>query len=68
MPSASSQLKFRYSVFIIGASINGCGTFRDLCLQGVDCLLRNVPHYVKPLEVVCPAKSWFAGQQDAVLG
>lgn len=28
-----------YSVLIIGAGINGCGTFRDLCLQGVDCLL-----------------------------
>jgi glycerol-3-phosphate dehydrogenase len=101
-----------YSVLIIGAGINGCGTFRDLCLQGVDCLLidrtdvcsgasaapsrlihggikyletnefrlvresamernrlmLNAPHYVKPLEVVFPAKSWFAGLQDAVLG
>ncbi len=28
-----------YSVLIIGAGINGCGTFWDLCLQGVDCLL-----------------------------
>ncbi len=28
-----------YAVLIIGAGINGCGTFRDLCLQGVDCLL-----------------------------
>ncbi len=28
-----------YSVLIIGAGINGCGTFRDLCLQGIDCLL-----------------------------
>ena len=28
-----------FSVLIIGAGINGCGTFRDLCLQGVDCLL-----------------------------
>ncbi|WP_062206620.1 glycerol-3-phosphate dehydrogenase/oxidase [Aureimonas sp. AU12] len=27
------------SVAIIGAGINGVGTFRDLCLQGVDCLL-----------------------------
>ncbi len=101
-----------YSVLIIGAGINGCGTFRDLCLQGVDCLLidradvcsgasaapsrlihggikyletnefrlvrestmernrllNNAPHYVKALEVVFPAKSWFAGLQDAVLG
>ncbi len=31
--------KSHYSVLIIGAGINGCGTFRDLCLQGVDCLL-----------------------------
>ncbi len=28
-----------FSVLIIGAGINGCGTFRDLCLQGVGCLL-----------------------------
>jgi glycerol-3-phosphate dehydrogenase len=101
-----------FSVLIIGAGINGCGTFRDLCLQGVDCLLidksdvcsgasaapsrlihggikylethefklvkesamernrllRNAPHYVKPLEVVCPSKSWFGGLKDALLG
>ena len=31
--------KSHYSVLIIGAGINGCGTFRDLCLQGIDCLL-----------------------------
>ncbi|MFO1033542.1 MAG: glycerol-3-phosphate dehydrogenase/oxidase [Hyphomicrobiales bacterium] len=31
--------KSHYSVLIIGGGINGCGTFRDLCLQGVDCLL-----------------------------
>jgi glycerol-3-phosphate dehydrogenase len=104
--------KLHYSVLIIGAGINGCGTFRDLCLQGVDCLLidrvdvcsgasaapsrlihggikyletnefrlvresamernrllNNAPHYVKALEVVFPAKSWFAGLQDAALG
>ncbi len=104
--------KSHYSVLIIGAGINGCGTFRDLCLQGIDCLLvdrvdvcsgasaapsrlihggikyletsefrlvresamernrllRNAPHYVKALEVVFPAKSWFGGLQDAVLG
>ncbi len=107
-----TQEKSHYSVLIIGAGINGCGTFRDLCLQGVDCLLidkadvcsgasaapsrlihggikyletsefrlvresamernrllNNAPHYVKALEVVFPAKSWFAGLQDAVLG
>ncbi|KQT57728.1 MULTISPECIES: glycerol-3-phosphate dehydrogenase/oxidase [unclassified Aureimonas] len=28
-----------FDVVIIGAGINGVGTFRDLCLQGVDCLL-----------------------------
>ena len=33
------HVKSHYSVLIIGAGINGCGTFRDLCLQGVDCLL-----------------------------
>ncbi|MFT3670570.1 glycerol-3-phosphate dehydrogenase/oxidase [Aestuariivirga sp.] len=33
------SLKQHYSVLIIGAGINGCGTFRDLSLQGVDCLL-----------------------------
>lgn len=104
--------KSHHSVLIIGAGINGCGTFRDLCLQGVDCLLidkgdvcsgasaapsrlihggikyletnefrlvkesamernrllRNAPHYVKALEVVFPAKSWFAGLKEAVLG
>ena len=26
-------------VLIIGAGINGCGVFRDLCLQGIECLL-----------------------------
>ena len=101
-----------YPVVIIGAGINGCGTFRDLCLQGVDCLLidkgdvcggasaapsrlihggikyletnefrlvkesamernrllRNAPHYVKALEVVFPAKTWFGGLVDAVSG
>jgi glycerol-3-phosphate dehydrogenase len=34
-----STFKPHYSVLIIGAGINGCGTFRDLSLQGVDCLL-----------------------------
>ena len=31
-------------------------------------LLRNAPHYVKAMEVVFPAKSWFAGLKDAVMG
>jgi glycerol-3-phosphate dehydrogenase len=40
MTNLTSSLKpTHYSVLIIGAGINGCGTFRDLCLQGVDCLL-----------------------------
>lgn len=105
-------LKSHYPVLIIGAGINGCGTFRDLCLQGVECLLidrgdiccgassapsrlihggikyletnefrlvkesamernhllRNAPHYVKALEVVVPAKTWFGGLWDAMSG
>ena len=99
------SLRPHYPVLIIGAGINGCGLFRDLCLQGVDCLLidrgdicegasaapsrlihggikyletgefrlvresamernrllRNAPHYVKPLETVVPVQSWFGG-------
>jgi glycerol-3-phosphate dehydrogenase len=110
-PSKKSQ-PTHCSVLIIGAGINGCGTFRDLCLQGVDCLLidrgdvcggasaapsrlihggikylethefrlvkesamernrllRNAPHYVKAMEVLCPAHSWFGGLHEAVLG
>ena len=106
------KLRSHYSVLIVGAGINGCGTFRDLCLQGVDCLLidrsdicsgasaapsrlihggikyletnefrlvkesamernrllRNAPHYVKALEVVFPAKTWFGGMWDAISG
>jgi glycerol-3-phosphate dehydrogenase len=109
---SAKQIAKHYSVLIIGAGINGCGTFRDLCLQGVDCLLidkgdvccgassapsrlihggikyletnefrlvresavernrllNNAPHYVKPLEVVFPAKYWFAGLRDAIIG
>ena len=37
--SPLKSLKPHYPVLIIGAGINGCGLFRDLCLQGVDCLL-----------------------------
>ena len=109
---SDQNLKSHYAVLIIGAGINGCGTFRDLCLQGVDCLLidrgdicsgassapsrlihggikyletnefrlvkesamernrllRNAPHYVKSLEVVFPAKTWFGGLKDAISG
>jgi glycerol-3-phosphate dehydrogenase len=44
MKSRKSQLttlnkKNHFSVVIVGAGINGIGTFRDLSLQGVDCLL-----------------------------
>ncbi len=28
-----------FDVIILGAGINGCGTYRDLCAQGVRCLL-----------------------------
>lgn len=106
MPSLpTAPLKPHYKVLIIGAGINGCGVFRDLSLQGVDCLLidrgdicegasaapsrlihggikyletgefrlvresavernrllRNAPHYVKPLETVVPVQSWLGG-------
>ena len=37
--TAPEDLKPHYPVLIIGAGINGSGVFRDLCLQGVDCLL-----------------------------
>ncbi len=104
-PTAAKPLKPHYPVVIIGAGINGSGLFRDLCLQGVDCLLidrgdicegasaapsrlihggikyletgefrlvresaiernrllRNAPHYVKPLETVLPVRSWCGG-------
>jgi glycerol-3-phosphate dehydrogenase len=94
-----------YPVVIIGGGINGCGLFRDLAAQGIDCLLvdkgdfcsgasaapsrlihggikyletgefrlvrqsamernlllKNAPHYVKPLETVLPVYSWFGG-------
>ncbi len=37
--AALEELRPHYPVLIIGAGINGCGLFRDLCLQGIDCLL-----------------------------
>jgi glycerol-3-phosphate dehydrogenase len=93
------------SVLIVGGGINGAGTFRDLAMQGVDCLivdkgdwcagtsaapsrlihgglkyletgefrlvaestrernllLRNAPHFVKPLPTVVPIHSTFGG-------
>ncbi len=101
----------RYPVVIVGAGINGAGLFRDLSLQGVDCLiadagdvcagasagpsrlihggikyletgefrlvaqstlernllLKNAPHYVKPIETVLPIPSWFGGIAPSVL-
>jgi glycerol-3-phosphate dehydrogenase len=106
-----NTLQAHYPVLIIGAGINGCGLFRDLALQGVDCLLidrgdicqgasaapsrlihggikyletgefrlvresamernrllRNAPHFVKPLETVLPVSSWFGGIASSAL-
>jgi glycerol-3-phosphate dehydrogenase len=97
-------------VLIIGAGINGAGLFRDLCEQGVSCLiidksdygsgtsaapsrlihgglkyletgefglvaqstlernllLRNAPHYVKPLPTLIPIFSWTRGCWAAI--
>jgi glycerol-3-phosphate dehydrogenase len=107
MPSRdlARTLAVHYPVVIVGGGINGAGLFRDLCLQGVDCLivdavdfcagasaapsrlihggikyletgefrlvrqstlernllLKNAPHYVKPIETVLPIPSWFGG-------
>jgi len=36
-PAAIAERHF--STVVIGAGINGVGVFRDLCLQGVDCLI-----------------------------
>ncbi|MEX3928387.1 glycerol-3-phosphate dehydrogenase/oxidase [Paraburkholderia sp. BR10936] len=95
----------KVSVLIVGGGINGAGLFRDLSLQGVDCLLidktdfasgassapsrlihggvkyletgefrlvaestlernlllKNAPHFVRPLETVLPIHSYFGG-------
>ena len=92
-------------VVILGAGINGAGLFRDLCAQGVDCLLidkndygsgtsaapsrlihgglkyletgefrlvaestlernlllKNAPHFVRPLPTLIPIFSWTKG-------
>jgi glycerol-3-phosphate dehydrogenase len=99
------------SVLIIGAGVNGIGTFRDLALQGVDVLLvdrsdfcsgasaasshmihggirylengefrlvkeavrernllmKNAPHYVKPLPTIIPIFHMFSGLLNAPL-
>lgn len=103
--SRLDTVRSHYPVLIIGGGINGCGLFRDLAAQGIDCLLidkndfcsgasaapsrlihggikyletgefrlvrqsamernlllKNAPHYVKPLETVLPVYSWFGG-------
>ena len=95
----------RMQVLVIGGGVNGAAAFRDLALQGVDCvlvdagdwcagtsaapsrlihgglkyletgefrlvaesteernlLLRNAPHYVRPLRSVVPIHSFFGG-------
>ena len=107
----SSTISTPPRVLIIGAGINGCGVFRDLCLQGIECLLvdrgdicegasaapsrlihggikyleagefrlvresciernrllRNAPHYVKPLETLVPIRSWLGGLLSSTL-
>ena len=99
------------SVLVIGAGINGIGTFRDLALQGVEVLLvdradfasgasmasshmlhggirylenaefrlvrealternlmlKNAPHYAKPLPTTIPIFKWFSGLFNAPL-
>ncbi len=101
----------KVSVLIIGAGINGIGTFRDLAAQDVDVLivdkgdfcsgassasshmlhggirylengefrlvrealternlmLRNAPHYAKPLPTTVPIFKWFSGLFNAPL-
>lgn len=95
----------RTQVLVIGGGVNGAAVFRDLALQGIDCvlvdsgdwcagtsaapsrlihgglkyletgefrlvaesthernlLLRNAPHYVRPLSSVVPIYSYFGG-------
>lgn len=102
---AALRSRHHVPVLIIGAGINGAGLYRDLSLQGIDCvlcdksdicagasaapsrlihgglkyletgefglvaqstlernlLLRNAPHYVRPLQTVIPIFSWFGG-------
>lgn len=99
------------AVLVIGAGINGIGTFRDLAAQGIDVLmvergdfgsgtsaasshmlhggirylengefrlvrealternlmLRNAPHYAKPLPTTVPIFRWFSGLFNAPL-
>jgi glycerol-3-phosphate dehydrogenase len=101
----------RVQVLIIGGGINGAAVFRDLALQGVDCLLvdkddwcagtsaapsrlihgglkyletgefrlvaestrernlllKNAPHFVRPLATVMPIQSYFGGILPSIL-
>ena len=36
----------RVPVLILGGGVNGCGLFRELALQGVDCLLVDKADFV----------------------
>ena len=38
MPETEPETE-EFDVIILGAGINGCGTYRDLCAQGLSCLL-----------------------------
>ena len=108
--SRSQRPAAHYDAVILGGGINGAGVFRDLSLQGLNCLLvdsgdfcagasaapsrlihggikyletgefrlvaqstlernlllRNAPHYVKPIETVLPIRSWFGGIAPSV--
>ena len=109
-PSALAGRHF--STVIVGAGINGVGVFRDLSLQGVDCLivdkgdfaagassapsrmihgglrylengeialvreslrerdalLRNAPHFVRPLPTTVPIQHVFSGLLNSAFG
>ena len=101
----------RTQVLVIGGGVNGAAVFRDLALQGIDCvlvdagdwcagtsaapsrlihgglkyletgefrlvaestyernlLLRNAPHYVRPLASVVPIYSYFGGLLPSII-
>lgn len=103
--------KSEVDVLVIGGGVNGIGTFRDLALQGISCLLvekndfcsgasaasshmlhggirylengefrlvrealnernlllKNAPHYAKPLPTAIPIFKWFSGILNAPL-
>ena len=55
------------SVLIVGGGINGIGLFHELALQVRESLrernrlIKNAPHYVKPLPTTIPIFSWTSG-------